>query len=136
MELRAGHAARLDGGDEAVPLVLCPRHQRVVGNRWPTGRIPSVHSVGMHEVEPSTGQPGEDALVGGSCDGVPPHVRQPPRGQPLHGAGEDPDAGRVDNKLGLEEDNQNFLLMYSISVNVSGQIASVIAGGLLLTLLS
>ena len=40
------------------------------------------------------------------------------------------------NKLGLEEDNQNFLLMYSISVNVSGQIASVIAGGLLLTLLS
>ena len=28
-----------------------------------------------------------------------------------------------------------FLLMYSISVNVSGQIASVIAGGLILTLL-
>ena len=42
----------------------------------------------------------------------------------------------VVNKLGLEEDNQNFLLMYSISVNVSGHIASVIAGGLLLTLLS
>ena len=47
-----------------------------------------------------------------------------------------PMSGRVVNKLGLEEDNQNFLLMYSISVNVSGQIASVIAGGLLLTLLS
>ena len=45
-----------------------------------------------------------------------------------------PMSGRVVNKLGLEEDNQNFLLMYSISVNVSGQIASVIAGGLLLTL--
>ena len=30
--------------------------------------------------------------------------------------------------MGLAEDNQNFLLMYSISVNVSGQIASVIAG--------
>ena len=47
-----------------------------------------------------------------------------------------PMSGRVVNKMGLEEDNQNFLLMYSISVNVSGQIASVIAGGLLLTLLS
>ena len=38
--------------------------------------------------------------------------------------------------LGLEEDNQNFLLMYSISVNVSGQIASVLAGGLILTLMA
>lgn len=46
-----------------------------------------------------------------------------------------PMSGRVVNRLGLAEDNQNFLLMYSISVNVSGQIASVIAGGLLLTLL-
>lgn len=47
-----------------------------------------------------------------------------------------PMSGRVVNKLGLEEDNQNFLLMQSISVNVSGQIASVIAGGLILTLVS
>lgn len=47
-----------------------------------------------------------------------------------------PMSGRVVNKLGLEEDNQNFLLMYSISVNVSGQIASVIAGGLILTLMA
>ena len=46
-----------------------------------------------------------------------------------------PMSGRVVNRMGLEEDNQNFLLMYSISVNVSGQIASVIAGGLILTLL-
>jgi oxaloacetate decarboxylase beta subunit len=36
--------------------------------------------------------------------------------------------------MGLQEDNQNFLLMHSIGVNVSGQIASVIAGGLILTL--
>ena len=28
-----------------------------------------------------------------------------------------PMSGRVVNKMGLEEDNQNFLLMYSISVN-------------------
>lgn len=46
-----------------------------------------------------------------------------------------PMSGRVVNQMGLKEDNQNFLLMYSISVNVSGQIASVIAGGLILTLL-
>ena len=43
-----------------------------------------------------------------------------------------PMSGRVVHKLGLAEDNQNFLLMHSIGVNVSGQIASVIAGGLIL----
>ena len=43
-----------------------------------------------------------------------------------------PMSGRVVHQLGLEEDNQNFLLMHSIGVNVSGQIASVIAGGLIL----
>jgi oxaloacetate decarboxylase beta subunit len=43
-----------------------------------------------------------------------------------------PMSGRVVHKLGLEEDNQNFLLMHSMGVNVSGQIASVIAGGLIL----
>ena len=43
-----------------------------------------------------------------------------------------PMSGRVVHKLGLQEDNQNFLLMHSIGVNVSGQIASVIAGGLIL----
>ena len=43
-----------------------------------------------------------------------------------------PMSGRVVHKLGLEEDRSNFLLMHSIGVNVSGQIASVIAGGLIL----
>ena len=47
-----------------------------------------------------------------------------------------PMSGRVVHKMGLEEDNQNFLLMHSIGVNVSGQIASVIAGGLILSLFS
>ena len=47
-----------------------------------------------------------------------------------------PMSGRVVNQLGLKEDPQNFLLMYSISVNVSGQIASVIAGGLILALVA
>ena len=45
-----------------------------------------------------------------------------------------PMSGRVVHKLGLEEDPQNFLLMHSMGVNVSGQIASVIAGGLILTM--
>lgn len=45
-----------------------------------------------------------------------------------------PMSARVVNKMGLLEDNQNFLLMHSICVNVSGQIASVIAGGLLLSM--
>ena len=45
-----------------------------------------------------------------------------------------PMSARVVHKLGLEDDNQNFLLMHSIGVNVSGQIASVIAGGLILAL--
>ena len=43
-----------------------------------------------------------------------------------------PMSGRIVHKMGLEEDNQNFLLMHSIGVNVSGQIASVIAGSLVL----
>ena len=45
-----------------------------------------------------------------------------------------PMSARVVHKMGLEEDNQNFLLMHAIGVNVSGQIASVIAGGLILAL--
>ncbi len=44
-----------------------------------------------------------------------------------------PMSGRIVHKMGLKEDPQNFLLMQSIGVNVSGQIASVIAGGLILT---
>ncbi len=43
-----------------------------------------------------------------------------------------PMSGRIVHKMGLAEDPQNFLLMHSIGVNVSGQIASVIAGGIIL----
>ena len=43
-----------------------------------------------------------------------------------------PMSGRIVHKMGLQEDPQNFLLMHSIGVNVSGQIASVIAGGIIL----
>ena len=43
-----------------------------------------------------------------------------------------PMSGRIVHKMGLAEDPQNHLLMHSIGVNVSGQIASVIAGGIIL----
>ncbi len=47
-----------------------------------------------------------------------------------------PMSGRIVHKMGLAEDPQNHLLMHSIGVNVSGQIASVIAGGIILSLFS
>ncbi len=43
-----------------------------------------------------------------------------------------PMSGRVVHRMGIEEDPTNFLLMNSIGVNVFGQIASVVAGGLIL----
>lgn len=45
-----------------------------------------------------------------------------------------PMSSRVVHKMGLQEDPQNFLLMHTVGVNVSGQIASVIAGGLIMNL--
>ena len=43
-----------------------------------------------------------------------------------------PMSARVIEKLGQEADPQNHLLMYAIAANVSGQIASVVAGGVVL----
>ena len=43
-----------------------------------------------------------------------------------------PMSGRVVHKMGIKEDPTNFLLMHSVGVNVFGQIASVIAGGMIL----
>lgn len=45
-----------------------------------------------------------------------------------------PMSARVIHKMGLKEDPNNFLLMQSISANVAGQISSVIAGGLIISL--
>ncbi len=45
-----------------------------------------------------------------------------------------PMSARVVHKLGLQEDHGNHLLMHAIGVNVSGQLASVIAGGIILKL--
>jgi oxaloacetate decarboxylase beta subunit len=46
-----------------------------------------------------------------------------------------PMSARVIHKMGLKEDPQNFLLMHTVGANVAGQIASVIAGGLIIYLL-
>lgn len=47
-----------------------------------------------------------------------------------------PMSSRVIQKMATDEDPQNFILMYAVGANVSGQIASVIAGGLLLAYFS
>ncbi|MBQ8857663.1 MAG: sodium ion-translocating decarboxylase subunit beta [Lachnospiraceae bacterium] len=46
-----------------------------------------------------------------------------------------PMSARVIQKLGQEEDKQNILLMHAVGANVSGQIASVLAGGMILNLI-
>ncbi|MEG1536035.1 MAG: sodium ion-translocating decarboxylase subunit beta, partial [Clostridia bacterium] len=46
-----------------------------------------------------------------------------------------PMSARVVQKLGLEADPTNHLLMHAIGANVSGQIASVVAGGIILSIL-
>ncbi|KDD81371.1 oxaloacetate decarboxylase subunit beta [Glaesserella parasuis ST4-1] len=43
-----------------------------------------------------------------------------------------PMAARVSNKLGLETDKQNFLLMHAMGPNVAGVIGSAIAAGVML----
>lgn len=43
-----------------------------------------------------------------------------------------PMSSRVVEKIGIAEDKQNHLLMHAVGANVSGQIASVIAGGIIL----
>lgn len=47
-----------------------------------------------------------------------------------------PMSSRVVQKMAMEEDPQNVILMHAIGANVSGQIASVIAGGLIISLVS
>ena len=47
-----------------------------------------------------------------------------------------PMSSRVVQKIALEEDPTNILIMHSAGANVSGQIASVVAGGLIISLVS
>jgi oxaloacetate decarboxylase beta subunit len=45
-------------------------------------------------------------------------------------------SARVIQRLGQQEDPQNFLLMHAVGANVAGQIGSVLAGGVLLAWLA
>ncbi|MDD4543607.1 MAG: sodium ion-translocating decarboxylase subunit beta [Clostridia bacterium] len=45
-----------------------------------------------------------------------------------------PMSSRVVHKMGLKEDPTNFLLMHAAGANVAGQIASVVAGGVMISL--
>jgi len=47
-----------------------------------------------------------------------------------------PMSARVVQKMAKEEDPTNFVLMQSISANVAGQLGSIVAGGLVITLVS
>jgi len=47
-----------------------------------------------------------------------------------------PMSSRVVQKLALKEDPSNILIMHAAGANVSGQIASVVAGGLIISLVS
>ena len=45
-----------------------------------------------------------------------------------------PMSARVIQKMGLRRTTQNHLLMHAVGANVAGQIASVLAGGMILNL--
>jgi oxaloacetate decarboxylase beta subunit len=45
-----------------------------------------------------------------------------------------PMAARVSNRLGLEADPHNFLLMHALGANLAGQIGSVVAAGVILSI--
>ena len=47
-----------------------------------------------------------------------------------------PMSARVIQKMGLKEDPTNHLLMHAAGANVAGQIGSVVAGGMILSLIS
>ena len=47
-----------------------------------------------------------------------------------------PMSARVIQKMAKEDDPYNFVLMQAISANVSGQIGSIVAGSVLITLVS
>ena len=43
-------------------------------------------------------------------------------------------AGRIAAQIALEDDQDNFILMHAMGANTSGQLGSVVAGGVLLAL--
>ena len=47
-----------------------------------------------------------------------------------------PMAGRLSAKMAQEEDFENFILMHAMGANTAGQLGSVMAGGVLLALVT
>jgi Na+-transporting methylmalonyl-CoA/oxaloacetate decarboxylase beta subunit len=47
-----------------------------------------------------------------------------------------PMAGRLSAQMAQEEDFENFILMHAMGANTAGQLGSVMAGGVLLALVS
>ncbi|MGB8983430.1 MAG: sodium ion-translocating decarboxylase subunit beta, partial [Anaerolineales bacterium] len=47
-----------------------------------------------------------------------------------------PMAGRIAAKVANDEDQDNFILMHAMGANTAGQLGSVIAGGILLSIVS
>ncbi|RPI23243.1 MAG: sodium ion-translocating decarboxylase subunit beta, partial [Chloroflexota bacterium] len=47
-----------------------------------------------------------------------------------------PMAGRLAAKMAQDEDFENFILMHAMGANTAGQLGSVMAGGILLALVS
>ena len=47
-----------------------------------------------------------------------------------------PMSARIVQKVGQEEDYENFLLMHAMGANTAGQLGSVIAGGVVLAIMS
>ena len=45
-------------------------------------------------------------------------------------------AGRLSAKMAADEDYDNFILMHAMGSNTAGQLGSVVAGGLMLVLVS
>ena len=45
-------------------------------------------------------------------------------------------AGRLVAKMAQDEDFENFILMHAMGANTAGQLGSVMAGGILLALMS
>jgi oxaloacetate decarboxylase beta subunit len=46
-----------------------------------------------------------------------------------------PMSGRLAQKIALEDDNQNFILMHALGANAAGQVASVLAAGILIQII-
>ena len=68
-------------------------------------------------------------------EGVLTPLQSMSRRQPMVGAAgisAFPMSARVIEKMGIAEDRTNHLLMHAIGANVSGQVASAVAGGIVL----